>query len=481
MAGLAHLVEMAQIGLSDQIAKPRIAIIGGGYAGMAAAVALMDAGITDLTLYEAGPILGGRARRIPGGNGDEDNGQHLCLGAYTELLKLMVRVGADPEDLFYRCPLSLIIHTLNNPLGKKSKSLFSLRANRYLPAPLNLATSILLSSGSSFSERVHTLQALYQLKQQSYLISPGLTVSQLCDEHGIHGVFRHFFWESLCLAALNTPPQFACAQTFLNILQDIAEGHQQASNFLIPRTDLSSLFPEPAAQYIQKKGAEVYTSCAIKQCEPAGKLIRVVGTRHHRLYHHVILATPPRAASTLITGWGEPMHDLGNQLRLLPHEKIATLSLEYSHRRFRLPFPMMGIAHSPIEWIVDRSYLLQQPSTKVLKDSSASHTPSSRFTCVISAPHESSNLDKGFLTSEAHACLQSLCGSLPQPNASRLVVEKFATLSCRPDIHRPQACTPDPRLILAGDYLQSRYPSTLETAVRSGLSAAALTIKHMQA
>jgi len=50
---------MAQIGLSDQIAKPRIAIIGGGYAGMAAAVALMDAGITDLTLYEAGPILGG--------------------------------------------------------------------------------------------------------------------------------------------------------------------------------------------------------------------------------------------------------------------------------------------------------------------------------------------------------------------------------------------------------------------------------------
>ena len=464
---------------SAQRNRPRVAIIGGGYAGMAAAVSLIDAGIQDLTVYEAGPVLGGRARRIPGGNSDDDNGQHLCLGAYTELLKLMNRVGGDPEQLFYRSPLRLLFQGLATPPIKQSRSVFSLRSQSYLPAPLNLAAGILLSSGANLSERTRTLLALNRLQQQRYRCTSGQTVSSLFNELDIQGELRSYFWDSLCLAALNTPPKIACAQTFLNILQDIAEGPRQASDLLIPKVDLSRLFPEPAARYIQDKGAEVFSSCAVKRVEPAGQLLRLQGTRHQRLYHHVILAVPPRAASVLLSGWGECMHDLGNQLLALPHEKIATLTLDYFNSALRLPFPMMGIANSPIEWMFDRSFLLQAKPGSDSWNRAALQRKSSRFTCVISAPQEKTHLEKHALTQVAHACMQSLCGPLPDPDTSRLVVEKFATLSCRPNIRRPHAHTPDKRLILAGDYLQSRYPSTLETAVRSGLEAAALTIESL--
>jgi len=451
--------------------RPRIAIIGGGYAGMAAAVSLMDAGITDLTVYEAGPVLGGRARRIPGGNGDDDNGQHLCLGAYTELLKLMVRVGCDPEALFFRSPLRLSINSIHPFNPYSSTSVFSLRASGLLPAPLHLPAALLMSSGSALRERIQTLLALRKLKQHSFLTPPGQTVSALLDEYQIHGALRRYFWESLCLAALNTPPQKACAQTFLNILQDIAEGRRQASDLLIPKVDLSQLFPEPAAHLIRAKGAEVFTGCAIKSIEPAGKLVRVVGTRHQRLYHHIILAIPPKPAASLLLGWGENMRELGSQLLALPHERIATLTLDYLHHRVRLPFPMMGMTNNPIEWIFDRSQLLQSQSHAL---------NTGRITCVISAPREDQHLDKLALTQSAHSCVQSVCGPLPQPHSSRLVVEKFATLSCRPDIIRPDALTPDSRVILAGDYVHSRYPSTLETAVRSGLQAARLSLNTVQ-
>jgi len=469
---------------SAQEKSPRVAIIGGGYAGMSAAVSLIDAGIKDLTVYEAGPVLGGRARRIPGGNSDDDNGQHLCLGAYTELLKLMVNVGCDPEQLFYRSPLRLLFQGLATSQNKKIKQVFSLRANPFLPAPFNLISGILLSSGVSISDRGHTLLALNRLKRRSYLCTSGQTVSNLLNELDIQGALRSYFWESLCLAALNTHPNIACAQTFLNILQDIAEGPRQASDVLIPKVDLSRLFPEPAARYIQDRGAEVLSACAIKTLEPAGQLLRVVGSRHQRLYHHVILAVPPRAASVLLSGWGESMNDLGHQLHSLPHEKIATLTLDYFNRSMRLPFPMMGIANSSIEWIFDRGYLLQANKGSDSWNRAALQRKFSRFTCVISAPHEDTPLEKQALTRAAHACVQALCGTpiigtLTEPDSSRLVVEKFATLSCRPNSARPHALTPDKRLILAGDYLQSRYPSTLETAVRSGLEAAALTLKHI--
>src|SRR5450759_2359812 len=117
------------------LASPKVAVISGGYAGMAAAVTLSERGIA-CHVFEAGKVLGGRARRLTYRGLTLDNGQHILLGAYRELLQLMHQVGA-PEGALARHPLTLDLHPD-----------FTLRAPR-LPAPLHLAFALLTARGQA--------------------------------------------------------------------------------------------------------------------------------------------------------------------------------------------------------------------------------------------------------------------------------------------------------------------------------------------
>lgn len=118
----------------------KVAVIGGGWAGIAAAVELTAAG-ADTTLFEAGRVLGGRARSVRIDGRTLDNGQHILLGAYRETLGLMRRVGADPDKLFDRRPLQVIDNT-----G------FRL-ALPTLPAPLNVAWGLLTASSVDWQKK----------------------------------------------------------------------------------------------------------------------------------------------------------------------------------------------------------------------------------------------------------------------------------------------------------------------------------------
>ena len=428
-----------------------VAVIGAGYAGMAAAMDLVDAGVP-VTVFEAGPVPGGRARRIPGGDGQDDNGQHLLLGAYTELLGLLQRLQIPVQDVLYR--RGLMLHIAGG-----------LRLNALpLPSPWHLAGGILLARGASWGERIDTLHALQRLQDTGFRAEAGETVAALLDRLGLEGALRTHLWESICLAALNTPPTRACAQVFLNILHDIATGPRSHSDLLMPRTDLSSLFPEPAAAYVRARGGQVLLQTPVLRVEDAGPLVRVVTGHQHRLFQRAILAVQPRALARMIGDWPE-MQPLLTQLAALPHERIATLTLEYD-RPVRLPHPMMGLANSCVEWMFDRRWLL----------GGGLRAPG-RIACVLSAPSAGAVLDREMLISQAHADLERLVGRLPYPVSGRLVVEKFATFSCQPRLSRPDGITHDPRILLAGDYLVSRYPATLESAVRSGRRAAAAAVQ----
>lgn len=428
----------------------RVAVIGGGYAGLSAAMDLADAGIP-VTVFEAGPVLGGRARRIPGGDGQDDNGQHLLIGAYGELLGLMRRIGIPLEEVLARRRLTLRVQG-----GLRLGAL-------PLPAPWNLAAGILLAHGPSLRERLATLRALEDLRHDGFRARRGETVQELLDRFSVHGSLRHHLWEAICLAALNTPAERACAQTFLNILHDIATGPAGASDLLIPRTDLSSLFPEPAADYIRARGGQVHTQATVLRLEDAGEAIRLIGTERHGLFRRVVIATASQALPRLLGSWPD-MQPLLQRLATLPQERIATLTMEYPCP-VRLPFPMMGVAFGSVDWVFDRRWLLD-----------GSRPGAGRLCCVLSAPDLSQAMDRDSLADRAHADIQRITGPLPKPIACRLVVEKRATFSCQPGLQRPDGITHDSRIVLAGDYLQSRYPATLETAVRSGRRAAAAVI-----
>src|SRR5687767_2804015 len=130
-----------------------VAVIGGGYAGMAAAVTLAGQRVP-VTLYEAAKTLGGRARRVDHRDTPLDNGLHILIGAYTETLRLMRQVGADPGELLLRLPLTWIVHER-----------FRLRAAS-LPAPLHLLAGLAMADGATLADRVGAAGFMMRLRRQ---------------------------------------------------------------------------------------------------------------------------------------------------------------------------------------------------------------------------------------------------------------------------------------------------------------------------
>ena len=419
-----------------------VAIIGAGWAGMAAAVELAQAGIA-AAVFEAARHLGGRARTIAIEGMALDNGQHVLIGAYSETLRLMRVVGADPDRLLLRRPLAI-----EYP-GK-----FSLRAPR-LPAPLHLAAALLTAGGLAWGERIAAVRFIAAMRRSAYRITADMPVSELLTLHRQTGALARYLWEPLCVSALNTPAATASAQTFLNVLRDGLDGARQASDFLIPLTDLGKLFPEPAAAFVCANGGSVRLGTPVRSLtrESDGYALN---DRPER-YTHAILAVGPHQIAPLLDRF--PM--LANTCQSLArfdYEPIYTCYLQYPPE-VAMPHAMTGFDGRTIQWIFDRGRL---------------NGAQGLLAAVISARGKHQNASQDVVASAIHRELAAFLPDLPQPLWSRVIAEKRATFSCRPGVVRPGNQTALDHLYLAGDYTASDYPATLESAVRSGVLAARL-------
>jgi predicted NAD/FAD-binding protein len=184
----------------------RVAVIGAGYAGLAAAMTLVRAGARP-TVFEANRTPGGRARRVEYRGALLDNGQHVLLGAYRETLALM-REANVPEAALLRMPL-----TLEFP-GR-----FALRAPR-LPAPLHLAVALARARGLTWRDRLAAVRFIHALRRARFCVPAGTTVAELLASNRQPEAARRYLWEPLCISALNTPVAEADAQVFANVLHD---------------------------------------------------------------------------------------------------------------------------------------------------------------------------------------------------------------------------------------------------------------------
>lgn len=427
---------------------PVVAIIGAGYAGLACAVELARAGV-HVTVFERSHTMGGRARVVhKDHHWRVDNGQHILIGAYSELTRLLRLTGVSPKQLAH---LPLTLHVPGR-LHLKAAS---------LPAPFHLAVGLLRAKGLSWADRLAMLRLMRWLKRHSFrLPHPAMTVAALLAETGQTPTLCQLIWEPLCVAALNTPVAEASAQVFANVLRDSLAAGAAASELLLPRTDLSELFPVPAARYIGVRRGKLRTGNAIEAIEPVAGGYRLEGDPGSQPWPHVVVATAPYHAGTLLASAGG-CERLVAQIDALEHEPIVSVYLALG-RGQRLPEPMIGLVSGstagPAQWVFDRGQL---------------GGPEGLLSCVISAhgPHEALARDE--LVLAVHAQLERQLGRrLPAPEWSQIIVEKRATFACRPGIFRPGIRTPLPGLWLAGDYLDSDYPATLESAVRSGVACA---------
>jgi hydroxysqualene dehydroxylase len=417
-----------------------VAVVGAGWAGLAAAVTLAERGVP-VTVFEASRSLGGRARRVSVDGVDLDNGQHILIGAYRESVRLMRLVGADPERLLLRLPLEL-----------RYADGFHLRAPR-LPYPVNLVAAFLGAKGLARGDFASALRFMLSLRLRNFRVEPDRSVAALLDEHKQTGGLRSHLWEPLCVSALNTPVESASAQVFANVLRDGLTGSRRSSDFLIARADLGKVFPEPAAEYLKARGGNIRLGEAVRRLARVHDGFRVNDALE---FSSIVIACAPQHAGQLLVQLPE-LADALSRINAFAYEPIVTCYLQYPES-VSLPAPMLGFTGGIVQWVFDRGQI---------------GGPKGLLAAVISAsgPHEV--LSRDFLVSQIEAELRAALGSLPARLGSQVITEKRATFSCRPGVERPKGATPLSGLLLAGDYIEGDYPGTLEAAVRSGIAAAA--------
>lgn len=410
---------------------------------MAAAVAATQAG-HEVTVFEAARTLGGRARglegRLPDGrNVALDNGQHILIGAYTETLRLMRQVGVDTETALQHLPL-----TLKFPDGA------GLQLPR-LPVPLDVLAGILRNGSWPLQERLGLLGVALGWKLRGFECEAQLSVADVCNKLGPH-VMQELI-EPLCVSALNTPAPQASAQVFLRVLRDALFGVAGGSQLLLPRIDLSALFPQAAARWLVQRGATVQTGTRIASLQPGEGRWWLDGQGFDR----VLLACPSTEAARLVDGASGPQAEpaalqaWAATAAALHFEAITTVYAWAAEAR--LPVPMLALRHDtrqPAQFVFDRGQL--DGSTGLLA-------------FVVSASQGERETIQAQVLQQARSQLGL------DLQAVQTVVEKRATFACTPALQRP-AQTIVPGLLACGDYVAGPYPATLEGAVRSGLAAA---------
>lgn len=424
-------------------------VVGGGWAGLAAAVEMARHGLP-VTLIEAADELGGRGRRVQHRDLTVDSGQHLMLGAYHGVLRLLDIMGVPEAEVFDRRPLELITRSTRGPELRLRLRLPS------LPAPLQLIAGLAGARGLRLSDKYRAMR--FCVVAASRPTGRGdCSVMDLLQRHRQSTELIERLWEPLCLAALNTPLAEASATLFTRVLRD-AFRRRRDSDLLFPRCDLGGLIPRPAHGFIESRGGRILLGRRVSALEVReGRMAGVKLTSGDTLNgRHVIVAVPPEAGRRLL----EPVPGLqaiAAQFAGMQSAPICTVYLQYPPHT-RLPFPMVGLHGGTIHWVFDHAHT-GRPGL---------------MAAVISGPGSHMKMDKFALQARAADELAGFFPHWPAPERGAVLREKRATFLSNVgiDARRPGVHTPLEGCWLAGDAVDTRYPATLEGAVRSGLEAA---------
>ncbi|MCU6433509.1 hydroxysqualene dehydroxylase HpnE [Undibacterium sp. Jales W-56] len=449
---------------TKSLAGKRIAVIGAGWAGCAAAVELSSRG-AQVSLLEAARTLGGRARKVAVKQHTLDNGQHILLGAYSATLALMHKLGIQMDQAFLRLPLQMVYPSIDEGMEFIAPK---------LPAPLHLLVALLRAKGLSRPDKMALARFSSTARWMDWQLNQDCSVSELLERFDQTPRLCQLMWVPLCIAALNTPPERASAQVFLNVLRDSLGARRTASDMLIPRQDLSALFPEQAQQFIQRAGGIVKSGISVKRLIPD----RQNGFNTWHLECHVDDAISTQEFDAIIIATGAEqasrlLNDMVAAQKAAPlpsfeYESITTCYLQYPPSvHLRRPFFALRDQPEQGHWgqfVFDRGQL--NPDQAGL------------LAVVVSASHQATDLGNEALAKALALQLAAMfeMPELAQPVWQQIISEKRATFSCTPSLQRPDNQLGLENCFIAGDYTRCDYPATLEAAIRSGIAAATLCL-----
>jgi squalene-associated FAD-dependent desaturase len=427
-------------------------VIGGGCAGLSAASALTARGARVLVL-EARPGLGGRATAFTDPTTGErvDNGQHILMGCYDDTFAFLRRIGAA-DRVRWQSGLRVTMIDLEG-----HQSTLALPS---LPAPLHFLAGVLAWDALGWRERLSVLKAGSALRGGGDKPA-GVSVRQWLAQIGQAERLCQLFWEPLALAALNQSIDQAEASAFIRVLERVFGPDPSCAALVLPAVPLDKLYAEPARQWIEARGGQVRVNAPARVMIERER-VRGVRVRDEQIDAPVVISSvpwfgldgvfdeaPEALARTLANAAG-----LGS----LP---IVTVNLWFDDAV--LSEPLIGLPGRNFQWVFDR---------RAIVGGEASH-----LSAIASGAEELVVQSNDVLVANA---LAELRAAVPAARRARFrkglaVREKRSTFSLAPGSPpRPETLTPIAGLLLAGDWIETGLPATIESAVISGHRASAL-------
>ena len=429
----------------------KVAIVGAGWAGLAAAVRATQAGHA-VSVFETAAQPGGRARSDDAGDAATDNGQHILLGGYARTLALMRDVGVDVERALLRLPLTLA-------WADGGGFALSPNGNRVLAA----ARALWSARGFSWIDKVSAVGMTLGWQARRFRCPPSLTVDTLLRLTPTPRVKRQLI-EPLCVAALNTSMADASAEVFLAVMRDSLFGARDASDLLLPQRPLAQLLPLPALAWLRAHGAAVHLRSRVTALAQVDDGWRVAcGTDADDLrkpetsFDQVILATPATEAARLTRELAPAWSACA---AALAHEPIVTITLTTPQRSW--PAPMLALDSDDTAAPAQFAFKLgEQPAH------------ADRVTLVVSAAGRWLERGSDAVAAAAIGQYRRTFGLRDDEpiELTSVRADKRATFRCGAEVVRP-ARDVLPGLRAAADYVAGPYPATLEAAVMAGEAAA---------
>ena len=442
-------------------------VVGAGFAGLSAGVELSSRGARVMVL-EARRQLGGRATsyrdRVTGDW--VDNGQHVIFGCYRETLRFLRTIGARDR---LRLQPSLAV----SYVGDDHRTIrFSCPP---LPAPWNLLAGIIEWDELSFGERLTSLKIVSPLRRarrhmtghgRSVVVDGGETAREWLVRHGQGPKLRTLLWEPLALAALNQHAEHATAESFVRVLAQLCGPGEASASVGIPDLPLERFYAEPARAFIESRGGVVRTGAPARVSFVRSELVGVEAGRELIVAPIIVSAVPWFALRTVFDPPPPPLAPMMSSAAAMCAMPIITVHLWFD--RPVLDQLFVGVLGRDTHWVFDPRQSMGGTSTHLtLVSSSAGH--------LIAL----SNQD---LISRAHSDLRSTVGGVCGANLVHGLVirERRATFSLAPgQPQRPETRTVIRGLFLAGDWIETGLPSTIEGAVVSGRHAAEAAWQEM--
>jgi squalene-associated FAD-dependent desaturase len=437
--------------------SPDVLIIGGGLAGLSAAVELCRTGRSVL-LVEQKPRLGGRTYSFthPETGDEVDNGQHLMMGCYHSTLRYLRTIGRMDQVEVQKDLEIIFRHPDRLPTSLQTMS---------LPAPLHVLGGLLRLGHLSVMDRLNLLRIGPHLLFKDPDTDPHLrsiTVRQWLDALGQTETNKRKLWDIIAIGALNDATDRISASLFLKVLQSAFLGNRMNSSMVIPLHGLSSVLVDGAAEFIRHRKGTILLDTSVESIRTENGGIRSVrlsdGTEVHP---RAVISAVPYFDIPKVFGSGEAIGLPG--LSSLVSSPIVTIHLWFDAHFVKDRFA--ALVDSPIHWVFNKSRIYPERNSALMY-----------LALVVSGAHALAEMEKEALVQLAVDELKRFYPAAPLARVihSLVIKEKRATFSpmVGHEKARPPHTTAVRNLLLAGDWTDTKLPATIEGAVQSGYAAA---------